>query len=475
VVSGNQQEIVNPICNDFGPDEILLAWDKVFNSKLTLINDDLFSLENLNRDKFGPRSVAVDWMSRKDLVYNYFGRDNCKTEPLLLSNLPSCLRPISVENSAGFLKNSTNSGLPYYVRKGDIKDILIRDFKSLLDREDPCVMFTRTQEAGKTRAVWGFPAADTLNEMCYYRPLLQYQKKLNWRSALRGPDAVDRRMTEIIKEAIKLNQLLLSIDFITFDADVKSSLQKASFDYIYKLFQPKSWEGLGYIELRFNTIGLVTPDGVIGGPHGVPSGSTFTNEVDSLSQFHCANSLGLEHDQFDIQGDDGTYRLMDPDIIKRGFADFGLRVNEEKSYISENSVVYLQNLYSAEYSNSQGNICGIYPTYRALSRIIFPERFDNFTEDGIVGADYYAIKTIAILENCRNHPLFVDLVEFIAKLDRFGLSYSQHGLLKYIQRIKKSSGAEGLIINKPSDNVHGLNSFETVKVLRELKLSGRVS
>jgi hypothetical protein len=329
-------------------------------------------------------------------------------------------------------------------------------------------MFTRTQEESKTRTVWGYPCADTLNETLFYRPLLQYQKGMIWRSALLGPEAVDFRMTNLITQANQLGQTLLSIDFSAYDATVKTGLQKASFDYINSLYQDGFQDELGYIEERFNTIGLITPSGVYGGPHGVPSGSTFTNEVDSIAQFLCAYSLGLSPEQFDIQGDDGAYRVTDPELIKEGLIKFGLMVNDDKSYVSDNSLIYLQQLYSLDYMDEKHIIRGIYPTYRALCRIIYPERFDNFSVDSIIGADYYSIKTISILENCRNHPLFVDLVKFVAKLDKFKLSYTQFGLQKYIQRIKKSSGAEGLILHKPENMIAGLNSFKTVKILNEL-------
>jgi hypothetical protein len=329
-------------------------------------------------------------------------------------------------------------------------------------------MFTRTQEAGKTRTVWGYPSADTLNEMKFYRPLLQYQRNLPWRTSLLGPEAVNHSITNLLKSANELDQYLLSIDFRLYDACLKEHLQKVSFDYIRGKFQTDYHAVLHDIEERMLTIGLVTPDGVLGGPHGMPSGSTFTNEVDSIAQYECATSLGISPEQLNVQGDDGVYRLTQPDILKEGFNDFGLSVNEEKSYVRKDSSVYLQNLYSLDYVQSDGIVRGIYPTYRALSKIIYPERFDKFSDDSIGGADYYSIRTISILENCSEHPLFIDLVKFIAKLDRYKLSYSQKGLFNYIQRIKKSSGSEDLILHKPESRVAGLNSFKTVKILNEL-------
>jgi hypothetical protein len=49
-----------------------------------------------------------------------------------------------------------------------------------------------------------------------------------------------------------------------------------------------------YIAWRFGNIGLITPDGVKDGPHGVPSGSTFTLEVNSIAQILIAKEFVLD-------------------------------------------------------------------------------------------------------------------------------------------------------------------------------------
>jgi hypothetical protein len=468
IEKGNSNIYISPLGSNLDPELILFGWDSIFNSNSMLLCDDLLTLENLNRSKFGPRSLAIPWSSRRDSVYEYFSPDKCSVRPDQVGAGPRRLRPISRENAMSYLKNSTNSGLPFFARKGEVKDILDSDFTSLLARRDDCVMFTRTQESNKTRTVWGYPCCDVLNEMRFYRPLLQYQRRLNWRSALLGPDAVDSSIDKLIRRARSNGEELLSVDFSQYDATVKTQLQEGAFNYIRDMYLHEYQDEISYIANRFNTIGLITPDGVLGGPHGVPSGSTFTNEVDSIVQFQCAISSGISPDQFDIQGDDGVYSLMDPHSLKERFKEYGLEVNDEKSYMSDKSVVYLQNLHTLDHKSDDGKIRGIYPTYRALNRIIYQERFNQFSDDNILGADFYAIKTICILENCRNHPLFPELVKFVMKLDKFKLQYTQYGLQQYIQRIKKTSGIEGIIINKPEDLVSGLNTFKTVQLLSKL-------
>jgi hypothetical protein len=468
VVSGSDDVLTSPITKRKTPDSILEGWDKIVEANLPAMNETLKELEESNRSKFGPRSIAVPWGDRTDGVLSYFGRDLPQfTPPTVSKDARRNLRPISIDKAMKLLKNNTNSGLPYYTKKGKVKEIYSKEFQNLLRRDDPCVMFTRTQEQRKTRTVWGYPMADTLYEMMYYEPILGYQRKQNWRNSLNGPDAINRKMSDLVTKANSSDQYLLSIDFSAYDASLKWTLQRAAFEYFKSLYQDRYHFDLDDIATRFNTIGLITPNGILDGPHGVPSGSTFTNEVDSVAQYLIATEYGLSSDNFDIQGDDGAYVVSDPDSLKDYFRKHNLVVNDDKSYISKDYLVYLQNLFHKDYMRD-GIIGGIYPTYRALNRILYLERFTDFEEDDLKGQDYFSIRTISILENCKFHPLFKDLVKYVASLDKYGLAYSNSGLSKYIKRISQSSGVAGVFKYRYEDDPKGLSNFETVKILKEL-------
>uniref|UniRef100_A0A2V0RA73 RdRp n=1 Tax=viral metagenome TaxID=1070528 RepID=A0A2V0RA73_9ZZZZ len=327
------------------------------------------------------------------------------------------------------------------------------------------MLYTRTQEECKTRNVWGVDMKTTLLEMQYYQPTLSYQRKLPWRKALVGPDAVDEAVTRLFN-ARSTGSTLVSIDFSSYDATVSPSMQMRAFARISSLFQSGFDDGIIDIANRFQSIGIVTPDGIAEGYHGVPSGSTFTNEIDSIVQDQSVDQtlISVGHQ---IQGDDGLYLTYDPDDLISSFERVGLKVNTEKSVISDQYCLFLQNYYSPKVS-VDGIIRRVYPTFRALNRIIFQERWSDFEDYGIKGSDYYAIRTISILENVRYHPLFREIVEFIYKLDKFKLRYSQKGLNKYIDRLNKSSGLQGVISNQLGDSVKGIENFATVKLLKTL-------
>lgn len=472
VLTGSDEIYFTPIGKDNDPASLLSDLTKILSKGSNSISSNLQNLEQSNLSKFGPRSLAKPWFERKESLFDYFKHRKTSFELSKSAKEPGFkpnLRPLSVSSASKFLKRSTNSGLPYYTNKGSVVDEVVGSFSSLLLREDPCVLFTRTQEGGKTRNVWGYPIADTLNEMRYYQPLLAHQRKQNYRAALLGPDSVDEAISLMMKYHNKSTHSLISIDFSSYDASVGKYLQEGVFDYIKALFQSSSNSDLDYIAHRFNTIGIITPDGLIEGSHGVPSGATFTNEVDSLAQYLVALSTGIEC-RMQIQGDDGAYLIPDSEVnaLYNAFGESGLNVNVDKSVLSKDHIIYLQRLYDPIYERG-GFIGGIYSLYRALNRIIYQERYSDFMDYSLKGSDYYSIRTITILENCKYHPLFEDFVRFVASKDKYLLKFSPDSVTKYTRMLNSGTGTGGLLINQYGDNLKGISRFETVKILNSLR------
>jgi hypothetical protein len=474
IVKGSDTVLMSPIAKGVKPDVILDRWDKVFQSNNDRLSLALINYENQNKLDFGPRSIAQPWSKRRESIYRYFEPDHFKDQisKLEIHNSDhNILRPISLKNALSKLKNNTNSGLPWYKRKGQIKSDLYTNFEKYLKRKDPCVLFTRTQESGKTRNIFGYPSSDTLYEMMFYSPLLDLQRKKDYRVALLGPSYVDRKITEMINFVRhNSNYTLVSMDYSTFDATVKYALQKKAFDIIIQMYQNSYTSDLLDILDRFNNISIITPDGVIDGNHGVPSGSTFTNEVDSLAQYLIISNYPYIKD-YVIQGDDSVL-VIEMDKVKDFFTfvkNHGLIVNESKSYVDKDYVIYLRCLHHIDHVDKTGKLGGIYPTYRALNRIIYQERWSEFENYEISGQDYYSIRTISILENCKHHPLFREFVQFIYSIDKYSLEYSKTGLAKYIDMLNQSSGIAGVLTNQYGEDVSGIRNFETVKMINSIK------
>jgi hypothetical protein len=465
-VAGNSDVIITPIGKAHNPDEILSRWDKIFESKRDLFDDGLLAFELNNRSKYGPRSIAKPWVDRKASLYDSFAPDENKiTLPGV--ELGNRLRPLSKENAMKYLKNKTSSGLPFLTKKDKVKPTLLQDYGMLLERKDPCVLFTRTQEGNKTRNVWGYPIADTLNEMCYYRPLLDYQSQLSWRSSITLPEKVDASVISLMKQAKAEDKFLVSIDFSSYDNTIRRTLMEGAFNYIKSLFQSSYHEEIDYIKERMISIGIVTPDGVLDGDHGVPSGSTFTNEVDSIVQYLISLSYQAEQLELQqIQGDDGIYSCSNPDDLLAHFKSYGLNVNDDKSDSTKDYCLFLQKYYSHYYID-KGIVGGIYPTYRALVRLVYPERFIDFTEE-LSGKDYFAIRTLSILENCKNHPLYRDLVEFVMSLEKYSLIPSEEGLRGYVKFRERQDGEDVNFNVHQYGNSTSIKDFETYKLVKSM-------
>lgn len=456
---GSSIALVNPAYEGVDDDEIRSFVTGILSSeKLT---PKLVEIEESNLSKLGPRSLAKPWSERQESLLEYFGKREMKSiEPSKLRSKPGRLVPASLETAASKLLRSSSSGLPYLQRKGNLLDE--RPLAEIADAFGvyPCMLYTRTQEEMKTRNVWGYPIADTLWEQQFHIPFLAYEKTLPFRKALLGPDLVDRAITDLFFMKEK-DEVIHCVDFSAYDASISDDLVRIAFSIIASSFQERYHDELEELARRFQTIPILTPDGVISGPHGVPSGSSFTNTVDSLVQLF-ASGMDYEN-QCQIQGDDGVYLVRDRDVEKfnSDVNSFGLKLNIDKSdSFSSHEAIFLQRYYHPDYKARNG-LGGVYSIARALNRIKYLERWTDLEREEIDGSDFFALRTIMILENCKHHPHFRDLVQFAHKHDKYSLTYSEAGLKAY-SRMLESKVRAG-VVNQFGD-VGGIQNYEMVKV-----------
>lgn len=474
IVKGGGTALLTPLGKAHKPEDILKEFSLIYNKSRALIVDDLDDIEKGEMEKFGFRCFPDPWSIRKPKVGRYFKRNGfvpaLKNHKPQFSNQMHTLRPVSLEKAVKLLKPQTSSGLPFISLKGLVSKEVADDFTSFLNRLDPCLLGTRTQEMGKTRNFWIPPIALVIFEMMYYPPILEFQRNQSWRAALVGPDMVDERVTQLILESLERDVSVISHDFEEYDASAKSELQNGAFGYFKDLYQKSEHKNIDFIANRFCNIPLVTPDGIMTGEHGIPSGSVFTNEVGSTIQYLVARSSKLVFtENMQCQGDDGIVIVKTDNVDQyiANFAKYGLKINKSKTLIKPSSGTFCRKYYDIEYIN-KGKIGGIYPVYRALCRLVFPERWTNFEDFQIEGKDYYSIRAISILENCKHHPLFRELVEFVYRLDKYKLKYSENGLNQYVRMLNEVKGTSEIIENQYGDNLKGIKNFETVKLISQL-------
>jgi hypothetical protein len=423
------------------------------------ITGKLREMEESNASKFGPRSIAKPWEERKDSLFAYFQHDT--TDEVSLSTSSSYKRPLSLKKGSEQLVASSSSGLPWMRKKGVIRDKIVSEYIETVGKY-PAVLYTRTQEDRKTRDVWGYPAADTLREICFYYPFLAVEKGLPHRSVLNGPDAVDESITRMLRMR---PDAIYAVDFSAFDSSVRPSDSMQAFSWIASHFQAPYAAEIDLIAERFTTIGMMTPDGLLEGVHGVPSGSAFTNTVDSYVQWAAADyAMDCQ-----IQGDDGVYplhgRYMSESDLVEGFNEHGLQLNESKSFLSDGTeTVYLQKYYHEKYParDDPGRLGGVYPAFRAFLRLKYLERWTDFEQLGIKGRDFFSLRAVMILENCKHHPAFEELVLYAKSIDKYGLEFTDASVAPFSRALASRAQAGALQV----DLKKGINHFEVVKFLR---------
>jgi hypothetical protein len=459
LTEGSDKVVCNPAYEQLD-DEVIKGMINDF-LKLSDLTPKLREIEESNSVKFGPRSIAKKWVDRKQSLLDYFQHE--PFDPGKFDVNGGRLRPCGINTVAKSLLKASSAGLPYMMRKGLILNDALKNWVYLVG-EYPCVLFTRTQELGKTRNVWGYPVASTIWEQLYFIPILAVERLWTHRAALLGPDAVDIAISRLLLRKTT-NQVILCVDFSSYDASVSPEYTYSAFRELSSLFQKKHHADLYRLFKEFTNIGVFTPEGEWFGPHGVPSGSSFTNTIDSLVQYMVSEVSATD---CQIQGDDGVYLLDESDLelVKGKFKSAGLKLNDDKSNTFEDQeAVYLQRYFHPKYTSVNGGLGGVYSAMRAFNRIKYLERWTDFSKQEISGADFFSLRTITILENCKHHPCFQEIVKMAHRLDARNLDYSSSGLRAF-SKAQESKARAGVYNQYGLES--GIGNFETVKILNRL-------
>lgn len=459
-IEGSDEIIANPAYDSVSDDKIADRIESILSK--VYVTSNLRKIEDANRDKFGPRSLAKKWVDRKASLSAYYEHkidyDPGKFERIV----DGPLRPTTEKTVASNLLKASSAGLPYMTKKGLVVSDAVAHWR-VQKGKYPCVLYTRTQEQGKTRNVWGYPIADTIWEQLFFIPILAVEKTWFHRAALRGPDHVDTAVTSLLMGK-RDDEIVYCVDFSAYDASVRPKNTYHAFEDFASLFQEQYHEEIYDLYRRFVSIGILTPEGEYSGIHGVPSGSSFTNTIDSEVQYRASNY----HEKCQIQGDDGLYLVnkSELDLLGDMFITAGLELNDSKSEKFETKeAIYLQRYYHEAYTAKRGGLGGVYSAYRAFSRIKYLERWTDFKKMGMDGSDFFSLRTITILENCKHHPAFEELVRLALSFDDKGLSYSEQGLRAY-SKAQESKARAGVYNQYGLEK--GIGDFETVKLLNKL-------
>lgn len=228
----------------------------------------------------------------------------------------------------------------------------------------PCLAGVRTQRKGKTRLVWGYPLEVTILEALIARPLVDYFKMSNHVMSFGD---YSHEIGIKLRRCSANYKYHYSLDYSQFDASVSRIFIQSAFNAFKTWFnlEDEVYPGVtldmifGIVERYFIYTPIVMPKRdskfpvlVTGKKGGVPSGSYFTQLVDSFANFALIMSaskhfkLGLSDENVFVLGDDCLF-FSNADIsikkISKFVSTFGFKVNPEKgsSGLATDDVEYL--------------------------------------------------------------------------------------------------------------------------------------
>lgn len=272
-----------------------------------------------------------------------------------------------------------------------------RGSQTLLEEKqpEPCIAFKRTQFNDKTRLVWGYPYSMTAIEGLVARPLIKNFLKANTPMSF-GISSL--KLGTKLRVASYSNRWAYATDFSSFDSSISAKLIHLAFNILKTWFNLDELVSVGnkevtvsrifkLIEYYFINTMIVMPDGNLykGKRHGVPSGSYFTQMVDSVVNAIVIGAMSSKFkmhvckDTFNVLGDDVVF-FSNADVDMNRIASyvkrfFGLTINVAKSgkYKSGEEIVYLGRHW----------LDGIpdLPQNEILKRMAQPETFRQYSKD----------------------------------------------------------------------------------------------
>lgn len=216
-------------------------------------------------------------------------------------------------------------------------------------RPEPCIAFKRTQINDKTRLIWGYPYAMTAIEGIFARPLIDRFKLGSTPMAFGMPTGM---LGSKLRVSSRHKEWAYSTDVSSFDSSISSKLISVAFNILktwfdFSMIEPTTsvpyeviWD---QIVQYFIYTPIVMPDGNVykGKKHGVPSGSYFTQMIDSIVNVIIVGaishhfSLHVDKDDIFVLGDDVLFwsnrHVELKDIAGYASKTFGMKFNVEKS------------------------------------------------------------------------------------------------------------------------------------------------
>nr|AVX53271.1 RNA-dependent RNA polymerase [Marmot picobirnavirus] len=423
------------------------------------------------------------------------------------------LRPASYQHVLDDMRArdtlESNSGWPLFQRRNS-KEVVAA---SISDAEDgswkryPAIALFRNYNQ-KTRLVWMFPMSTNLVEGSFFQPLqsaiIKSRTSWKWKGVFApwfGFEACRKEITQVYRDMAGVhkndpNRTVAASDFASTDAHFTIWHTLEVYDIIKHCFQKQYWTALRESLVHMHSIPLVIgKDSQLAGLHGVSSGSNWTNFVETIFDIAFGHYVALTVGQH-APGGPITYQqertILDSDfmakcmyaigddmtwlcdrydekfaeLLEEAGREVGHVIKAEKTTNYYNKVKTLQRLFQRGYNRPDSQCRGVYSTVRALKSSVYPERFHK---PKLWSSDMFCARQFMILENCVDHPLFEEFVQFVCRGQKDLIPFAKNpaSKLKTITRETKLLPGFNPTYNQEKRD-QALSTFQSVDVIRSM-------
>lgn len=452
-------------------------------------------------DKFGPQGGTAPLKERLDSFNEYFEHLNSpeiindpiwkKAKQLAIQRLqfneagvPATLKAV-VARGLGEDKYNTSSGYPLYLKRKNPKAIeeALSVGSRCIELKYPCTLGSRAT-MGKTgknaRTIFMAAMSVNINGQRFQQPLQDYirSRQIPFFTPWEGWDHVQARISEFWKDCLKFGA-----DYTKMDQHFNKYHGLEVYDVIKHYFKREYWTELKSIIEYVFTVPIITNLGYIDQEHAMPSGSEWTNFLETVWNYIFCIYLELKyHLRFKCVmgiGDDQLWFLegkWDPkgitwiiDVVMKEFERAGLPGNKDKQEVSLTETGFLQRFMCSEWNGLDGDqtAAGVYSLIRNVTSQVYPERYHNEKE---WDSSMFALRVVMIAENCCNHPLFEWYIkDFVAKANPNILEWVRQSDTALSETQRKAKNIANFLptYNQEKQEMSILN-FKTVKFLREV-------
>nr|UAW00502.1 MAG: RNA-dependent RNA polymerase [Porcine picobirnavirus] len=501
-VTGNSEDYRPPFWKGESREAVLARWQ----SKIDALGIEkrypgLYQFEMDMKSKVGPMSIQAPLEDRIGSIEDYFTQIKTESEPISDEAIARTIRFFSrgggirlrsLERTVEQMRLSTNSGNPWFTKRRAVKDEIVRSNIFQLgsdwmigtpsrDYKLAAVLGWRGQEGGiseenvKQRVVWMMSAGLNIHELRFYQPAIAAMQRNKLIPAYVSMDAVDDEVTALFHTK-GTDDAVICTDFTKFDQHFNRDMQDAALAVEQRLSATTDNECFRVFRAKFEIPIICSENLMYYGQHGMGSGSGGTNFDECMShkclQFEAAQKVGKQLNPHSMAyGDDGilTYPGIDVDNVIQTYTSHGQEMNESKQYVSTHDCVVLRRWHGTEYT-VQGNMVGVYATFRALGRLLAQERFYDPEK---WSAEMVTLRALSIIENCKWHPLFHKFIDFVITGDKYELGLGLSGFFDRLDSLARKSNEYfedflGYTKTLQSEGVYtgGISNWEVVKYLK---------